>query len=158
MEPTDTVNEEEMPLPTGITLDPSLVIKHLQMRASGVIQNLTWDVALRDATIEEMQARLQEETAMRQETEGALEVLMQDRDRAQNDLETAHTELEEAREQISKLVQGESFLLGQVEKLTDRAVKAEGLDQDQQQDAFLEAPGFAAGNAELDTEPVPVTR
>jgi hypothetical protein len=55
-------HDEELPEPTGVTinLSPDRVIQALQRRAAQLIQNLQWDLATRDATIEVLEERLHE--------------------------------------------------------------------------------------------------
>ena len=127
--------EEELPRPTGVPVTMDRVIGKLQQRSAAVEQNLTWDLATRDATIEALQERLDEETQLRQEAEGALVA------------EAA--ELREARELTAKLVEGQDFLMRQIEQLkADQAA-------DGQRDSFLEASSFAIENAETELVPVP---
>jgi hypothetical protein len=132
------MDEEELPRPTGVPVSMDRVIHKLQERSASVVQNLTWDIATRDATIEALQERLDEEAQLRQEAEGALV--------------SEAAELREAREQISKLVAGHDFLMGEIEQL--RAGQA----ADGRKDAFLEAPTehrLATENAETELVPVP---
>ena len=136
----DERQEEELPKPTGVPVSMDRVIHKLQERSATVVQNLTWDIATRDATIEALQERLDEETQLRQEAEGALV--------------SEAAELREAREQIGHLVQGHNFLMGEIEKLRGDRLDA---DEDLKRDAFLEASNFATENAETELVPVPVS-
>ena len=126
MEPD--LRDEDLPQPAGTTfnLDPDRVIQHLQQRAAGMIQQLQWELAKKDALAEALQERLQESENLRQEAEGALEAVGE--------------ELREAREGTANLVRGEGFLMERIEGLTQQLSEARKLPQP---DAFLEAPSVA---------------
>ena len=113
---------EELPAPTGVTvnLNPDRVIQSLQHRAAALVQSLQWDLATRDALVEVLEEKLNEEAQLREEAEGALQSEAQ--------------ELRDAREQIARLVKGEGFLLGKIEELTTRSAMSPA-----QRDAFLGA-------------------
>jgi hypothetical protein len=141
MEQTDTMPGEELPAPTGITLGPDQILKHLQQRNAVTVQNLQWELAVRDATIEALEERLTAAEENEQVAEGVVAAQGEE-------MVLLREQLELSRETVAGLVKGEGTLLETNNRLTERIIAAEGLDRD----AFLTAPQ----NGEHDDAPTQV--